>query len=77
MAFSEQSSPLTTCRIMFIHLSSGATLLISGTTQKDSCPQIQVRGKKVGTVTDVMMQFDADHHPKSRHGWLGHTRLRH
>jgi glycosyltransferase involved in cell wall biosynthesis len=26
----------------------------------------QVRGKKVGTVADVMMQFDADHHPESR-----------
>jgi glycosyltransferase involved in cell wall biosynthesis len=36
----------------------------------------QVRGKKVGTVADVMLQFDADHHPESRSRlawtyWLG------
>jgi glycosyltransferase involved in cell wall biosynthesis len=27
---------------------------------------VQVKGKKVGTVADVMLQFDADHHPESR-----------
>ena len=26
----------------------------------------EVRGKKIGTVADVMIQFDADHHPESR-----------
>jgi glycosyltransferase involved in cell wall biosynthesis len=36
----------------------------------------QVKGKKVGTVADVMLQFDADHHPESRPRlafayWLG------
>jgi glycosyltransferase involved in cell wall biosynthesis len=36
----------------------------------------QVKGKKVGTVADVMLQFDADHHPESRPKlawayWLG------
>ncbi len=36
----------------------------------------QVKGKRVGTVADVMLQFDADHHPESRSRlawayWLG------
>jgi hypothetical protein len=36
----------------------------------------QVRAKKVGTVADVMLQFDADHHPEARPRlewkyWLG------
>jgi glycosyltransferase involved in cell wall biosynthesis len=36
----------------------------------------QANGKRVGTVADVMLQFDADHHPESRSGltwayWLG------
>lgn len=36
----------------------------------------QVRAKRVGTVADVMIQFDADHHPESRSRlawsyWLG------
>jgi glycosyltransferase involved in cell wall biosynthesis len=36
----------------------------------------QIKAKKVGTVADVMLQFDADHHPESRSKlawayWLG------
>jgi glycosyltransferase involved in cell wall biosynthesis len=36
----------------------------------------QVKAKKVGTIADVMVQFDADHHPESRSRlawsyWLG------
>lgn len=29
----------------------------------------QIKAKRVGTIADVMLQFDADHHPESRSRW--------